>query len=190
MLGSHGMSDTNVGAYSVTPLNRLHPGGATVLDSETIWVSMRALGERFPLAASDAVREEALGAAEALSVPVLSRGRAVGTVFLVAYRPFPRTWAFHDTLTAVSQSLALWILLRRESVRATPHEATRASRLVVTDRERDVLVLVREGMTNAGIGRALGYSEATVRADLGRLSRMLGVNGRREIARRAEELGL
>ena len=62
--------------------------------------------------------------------------------------------------------------------------------MAISDRERTILDLVFQGLSNLEIADHLGYSEATVRADLGRMSKMLGVSGRREIVRRVKELGL
>jgi LuxR family maltose regulon positive regulatory protein len=50
--------------------------------------------------------------------------------------------------------------------------------------------LAADGKRNAEIADELGYSEATVRADLSRLYKLLGASGRREIMMRARELGL
>lgn len=49
-------------------------------------------------------------------------------------------------------------------------------------RETDVLRLVAEGMANKQIGRALGISERTVKAHLGRVFRELGVPDRTSAA--------
>lgn len=49
-------------------------------------------------------------------------------------------------------------------------------------REREVLALVTKGMANKQIGRALGISERTVKAHLGRVFRELGVADRTSAA--------
>jgi DNA-binding NarL/FixJ family response regulator len=52
----------------------------------------------------------------------------------------------------------------------------------LSPRERDVLRLVAAGMANKQIGRALGISERTVKAHLGRVFRQLGVVDRTSAA--------
>jgi DNA-binding NarL/FixJ family response regulator len=54
-------------------------------------------------------------------------------------------------------------------------------------REREVLQLVARGMANKQIGRALGISERTVKAHLGRVFRVIGVADRTSAALWARE---
>ena len=56
------------------------------------------------------------------------------------------------------------------------------SRPELTARELDVLRLVAQGMANKQIGRALGITERTVKAHLGRVFRELGVLDRTSAA--------
>lgn len=51
---------------------------------------------------------------------------------------------------------------------------------VLTDRQREVLALLRSGRSNAEIGDVLGISEHTVRKHLERVFRALGVRTRAE----------
>ncbi|MGS0686764.1 ATP-binding protein [Nakamurella sp. GG22] len=68
---------------------------------------------------------------------------------------------------------------------------TRASSPVgVTDRERDVLVLVAGHLTNVEIAERLWLSVRTVESHVSSLIRKLGVSDRRALARRAQELDL
>lgn len=52
----------------------------------------------------------------------------------------------------------------------------------LTDREREVLLLVRDGMPNKLIARRLGISERTVKAHLGSVFQRLGVTDRTQAA--------
>ncbi|WP_411285908.1 response regulator [Lapillicoccus sp.] len=52
----------------------------------------------------------------------------------------------------------------------------------LSDRERQVLRLVAQGLANKQVGRALGISERTVKAHLGRIFRELGVADRTSAA--------
>ncbi len=59
---------------------------------------------------------------------------------------------------------------------------TPASRGVLTDREREVLVLVAQGMANKQIARALGITEHTVKAHLTNVFQAIGVGDRTSAA--------
>jgi DNA-binding NarL/FixJ family response regulator len=57
----------------------------------------------------------------------------------------------------------------------------------LSTREREVLDLVAQGLANKQIGRALGISERTVKAHLGRVFRVIGVSDRTSAALWARE---
>ncbi len=60
----------------------------------------------------------------------------------------------------------------------------------LSERERDVLVLIAQGHTNAAIGTRLAYSASTIRADTVSIYRKIGVKGRAEAAALAVSAGL
>ena len=61
---------------------------------------------------------------------------------------------------------------------------------VLTDREREVLVLVAEGLPNKQIGRRLEISEKTVKAHLTSIFRAIGVTDRMQAGLWARRHGL
>lgn len=61
---------------------------------------------------------------------------------------------------------------------------------VLSDREREVFVLVGRGLTNSEIARALYLSESTVKAHFGRILAKLGMPNRVQAVIRAYELGV
>lgn len=60
----------------------------------------------------------------------------------------------------------------------------------LTAREREVLALVAEGLSNQEVGRRLFVTEQTVKFHLGNVYRKLGASNRTEAARKALSLGL
>ena len=189
-VGAFGIEGELRQAFRVTPINPALPEGYSILNSEPVWMSIRAVAARFPMVANLARAVTYYETGEILSLPVTNRGVAVGSLFMMSERPLPRTWSFHEISGAVAQAFCPWMLLRRRELAAAPVAIPRSSPLAISDRERTILDLVFQGLSNMEIAEQLGYSEATVRADLGRMSKMLGVSGRREIVRRVKELGL
>ncbi len=61
---------------------------------------------------------------------------------------------------------------------------------VLTDREREVLVAVGSGLSNAEVGRSLFLSEATVKAHVSRLLLKLDATNRVQVAILAHDAGL
>ena len=81
--------------------------------------------------------------------------------------------------TAIAQKL-----LRRLTGRAAP-----AAIEPLTPREREVLQLVAQGLTNRAIGRRLGISDRTVQGHLANIYEKLQVNSRTEAVTKALQLG-
>jgi DNA-binding NarL/FixJ family response regulator len=69
-------------------------------------------------------------------------------------------------------------LIRDLSVKHAPNSADRALLDRLTDREREVLLLMAEGLSNAEIGARVFLSEATVKTHVGRVLTKLGCRDR------------
>jgi DNA-binding NarL/FixJ family response regulator len=83
--------------------------------------------------------------------------------------------------------------LRQAGQHAVPHgprPATRAHPDGLTDREGEVLTLLREGLPNAAIARRLFISERTVHHHVSAILRKLGVRSRADVASATDRLGV
>ncbi|MFW5419083.1 response regulator transcription factor [Nocardiopsis sp. CNT-189] len=81
-------------------------------------------------------------------------------------------------------------MLERFTAPASPTSEQARTRLaVLSGRERDVLVAVARGMSNAEAGRELGMREATVKAHVSRILSKLGMANRVQAAILAHDAG-
>ncbi|MDA0566709.1 response regulator transcription factor [Streptomonospora sp. S1-112] len=81
-------------------------------------------------------------------------------------------------------------MLERFAASGTGAAAAAAQRLsVLSERERDVLVAVAKGMSNAEAGRGLGMREATVKAHVSSILAKLGLSNRVQAAILAHDAG-
>jgi DNA-binding NarL/FixJ family response regulator len=62
--------------------------------------------------------------------------------------------------------------------------------LEITARQREVLVLMRDDKSTRAIAEELGYSVATIKADITALGQLLGASGRAEILDKARRAGI
>jgi DNA-binding NarL/FixJ family response regulator len=81
-------------------------------------------------------------------------------------------------------------LLRGHPGADTPQDADAARVNLLTDRERDVLVLIAEGLSNADIGTRIHLSAGTVKDHVSSILTKLRVAGRVQAALLAERAGL
>lgn len=82
-------------------------------------------------------------------------------------------------------------LLRRFAEPSTPHRSDALRRIeILTDKEREVLAAVGEGLPNTEIGRRLHLSEATVKSHVSRVLAKLQLTNRVQAAILAHHAGL
>jgi DNA-binding CsgD family transcriptional regulator len=187
--GGSGFDEQLRKEFGVLPVNDRHPMGQAVLSGESYWTGLTALFERFPFAANDARRLPAYGRGEAVCMPIVSRASVIGTWFTVFSTPVHQTIARLEKFRAIGHLLGHWLLMS-SGQGAVLQTVPRSMPFHTSERELVILRLIEDGKSNLQIAQKLGYSEATVRADLSRLYRRLGVAGRREVVAKAREVGL
>jgi DNA-binding CsgD family transcriptional regulator len=105
----------------------------------------------------------------------------------LARRQDPTHWV--ESAMGIAAGLGLGRLLDEARDIATELDL-RNSPAVLTDRERQVLRLVGEGMSNPQIATAVAYSRATIAKDLRRLYAKLGASDREQLMGLADDMGL
>jgi two-component system nitrate/nitrite response regulator NarL len=90
-------------------------------------------------------------------------------------------------LVAVAQRLTVF---EPALVAALLPERVRPLEEALTNREREVLILLSEGLTNKGVASRLGISENTVKFHVNAIMSKLGAQSRTEAVVRAARLGL
>lgn len=60
----------------------------------------------------------------------------------------------------------------------------------LSDRERQIIELIAQGLSNVEIAEALHYAEGTVKADIRHINHLWNVENRLQILLRATELGI
>lgn len=152
-------------------------------DQDAFWL-IRSLRERRP-----AVSVVATGG-DGISMECISKALFVGADGFVS--KLCSSAELFDAMIATSNGeLVLegtppsWIGAIAQNVEQHSHETP-----LLSDREVQVLLLAREGLTGRDMGENLGLAERTIGSHLGRIYHKLGVNSRVAAIRAADELGL
>ena len=188
LVASYGMGRKENAVYArVTPDMHL-PGAETFRLGTEKWLSRQQVAEGYPLAAPFFRTWGSQG--DFAFLPLRHRGAPIGFMVLAFADPIERSWHMRATIDALLSATVMW-LLASSALRGTARSnLAEVAPLEITARQREVLVLMRDGKGNREIAEDLGYSVATIKADLTALGQILGASGRAEILERAKRAGL
>ena len=185
LVAGFGLGQRETAIYSSVPADSRLPGAEAARTGVDRIMAAGEVAESYPLAAPFfRVRPQA---GDIAFMVLRHRGAPLGFCVFGFPEPVHATWQLRVTMDGLLAALSLWLLTRPAS-----EIAGRALRepLTTSPRQREVLVLMREGYSNADIARQLGYSIATVKADITAMSAMLGARGRADLLAKAAQAGL
>lgn len=133
---------------------------------------------------------ERTGATVAVNVPIVHAGRVVGAFGFASDRAWDPHGHERVVVGAVASALATWMTHPRSAVGSAAVTTSRDWSLDFSERQREVLRRVDDGLSTTAIAKLLGVSDSSIKADLRRAMRALRTSDRREAARRAQSLGL
>lgn len=193
--GTSGYTAGEVDSYWRVPLSVPTPFSRCVREAEVIIDEIEYVTTHFEaLRVDEGLWQgfmDRFGIGQVISAPILLQGTVIGAFGGITRSK--RTWTSLDfaILDGISSALGLWMTHPDTPTLRTDRLANRsAGFLHVTDRQQRILRLVEVGKSNTGIAMALGYSVSTIKQELQRVMRAMGVSDRTEAAARARSLGL
>jgi DNA-binding CsgD family transcriptional regulator len=188
---SYGLSADQIAGHSHVSLEVRLPVTQVFITGEEGWWDMRDATEAFPVVKGWAALGPAPMAAEGLATPIRATGRPLGVLLITFPDGVERSWALRSRIDAAVSALGLWLRAQDGHLASRSAARSRAARGVrLTARQHRLLELVGTGATNAQIAADLSVSVGTVKADLSRLFRVLGVSRREELPDVARAAGL
>lgn len=196
LVGNFGYPDADAAAFRRIAVSVPLPICDAFTSARTIAIASDSISEHYPLVAAptpDESEHAAQGpATRIVCVPTLWSETPIGVLSLLQES---RTdddadeWSYVD---GISSAVAMWLNNQRPTLidhwkRAAPLPHRE---FTLSDRQRKILFMIGDNMTNSEIARKLGYSIPTVKKDLQEIMKMLGTQDRRVTAGRARELGL
>lgn len=188
LVASYGMGPKENAVYSRTTTDMHLPGVESFRIGTEKWLTRDQVADDYPLAAPFFRAWSADG--DFAFLPLRHRGAPIGFMVLAFNGPVERTWHMRATIDALLSATVMWLLASSALRGTTRSNLAGAPPLELTARQREVLVLMREGRSNREIAELLGYSGATIKADITALGQMLGASGRAEILAKSQRAGL
>lgn len=187
-----------LGSYARVPLDLDFPLVRTFLTGEAIVTpareSMRSVLAQTATGAVLADLGRGLDEVTVVAMPLQYQGVAIGASVWFCTHQGPWTWNDYSYIDGTAAILSLWLQLRtyEHSLHAAGVGGGRFSARphLLTERQRTVLLMIRDGKSNAAIAAALGYSVSTVKNDVQALFTVLGASKRKELVRKATDAGL
>ena len=197
LVGQYGLTADSIDTYREIPLTVRLPGVECYRRVDTVHLSLEDLFDSYPLANVYGQTQRPEEQRAVCFVPIVFRGRPIGVFGMEFDQLPPEEFALlQRELELCADALALWLVALRtirdhegSLPRPAGHRATLAP-LRLTPRQREILEQVRQERTNPQIARSLGYSEATIKAELRSLYTLLGARGRRDLVVRAADAGI
>lgn len=187
--GQWGLERELAHLYAQLPMDLPSPERDAFRSGVEAFVSVRTVATEYPMAAAYLKAHPGQARSQAAYLPLRHRGVPIGVLGMRFPQPIQRTWQLRATFDALTSGVTLWALAR-SATRTTAESRKRQREIQVSNRQRQVLELVRAGRTNAEIARTLGFSEVTIKADLTALYKLLGASGRTDLIDRATRAGL
>lgn len=190
LIAHAGWSTEVVHAYRRVVFDARTPLTTSYVDAVETFYTRKEIGRDFPVASHALTIHANPSAGETGCFPLRHAGIPFGVV-CVHFDPAPvKSLAFARAVDGLQAALSLWAWNRIEDPSGWSKAGTHGSPPLVTDRQRQILQFIAEGMTNSEIARRLAFSENTIKADLTALYRLLGASGRRDLIERARRSGL
>lgn len=193
--GTHGYTAGEVDGYWRVPLSIPTPFNRCVHEAEVLIDEIEEVTTRFEALKVDEDLWQGFmdrfGVGQVISAPIVLQGTVIGAFGGITRSK--RTWSSLDfaVLDGISSALGLW-MTHPDAPAKTSDRLRRPdpALLHLTERQKQILVLVEAGKSNTSIAHALGYSVSTIKQELQKVMKTMGLSDRLEAAARARKVGL
>lgn len=193
--GTCGYTQGEVDGYWRVPLSVPTPFSRCVREAEVLIDDIEEVTTRFEALRVDEPLWDGFmqrfGVGQVISAPIILQGTVIGAFGGITRSK--REWSSLDfaILDGISSALGLWMTHPDSPSPRSDRLAHRdTSVLHLTHRQQEILRLVEVGKSNTSIAMGLGYSASTIKQELQRIMRSMGVSTRQEAAARARAAGL
>ena len=186
--GQFGFSQAIMESWEKSSIDDDLPTADALKTNNIIWLANKAEWNRdYP----DLVKyEQELSANTFIAWPISIRGAYMSVLGLCAKKVMPPTPLLISFFETVGGIIALQLSQNISKASAKEGDSFVAHFNLFTRRQRDIIRLVADGLTNGQIGGELGFSESTIRQETMRIYEILGAAGRAEAIKMYRTLGI
>ena len=186
-MGQFGFSEEIMKSWSTSSINEEIPTADALKTNNIVWLADKdAWARDYPNLAK---YENDFTTNTFIAWPISVRGAYMSVLGLCArgvYPPSPTLISFFETVGGIF-AMQLSQSASTKTTAEADHVSTQYS--LFTRRQRDVIRLVADGLTNQQIGSELGFSESTIRQETMRIYEILGAAGRADAVKMFRQLG-
>ena len=118
-----------------------------------------------------------------IDVPIIKGGVSVGVIGIIFKGETPQDESFLPFLRSLASCI---VFALDETRRKIAQKRTLGPKNELTDRQKKILEMMSQGLTNAAMAIRLGFSESLVRQETVKIYRNLNVNNRHEASEKFE----
>ena len=177
--------------YSAVPLDTDMPATLCYRTNAVVTTPSAQLATDFPLLAPYVNSAQAPPTGESIAFPIRYRGAVISVLGLEFSGPLAEPWHLRSAVSTISGPLAMWAALRMPlDDGPNAYWSRRPHRpLTITERQQQIIALVRAGRTNPQIATEIGFSVPTIKSELAQLRVLLGATNRTDLVTKAARAG-
>lgn len=185
--GQFGFSPSIMESWATSSIDHDMPTADALKTNNIIWLAEKAdWNQDYPDLAN---YQQELSANTFIAWPISIRGAYMSVLGLCAKKVMPPTPLLISFFETVGGIIALQLSQNISKAAAKEGDSFSAHFNLFTRRQREIIRLVADGLTNGQIGGELGFSESTIRQETMRIYEILGASGRSEAIRMYRSLG-
>jgi DNA-binding CsgD family transcriptional regulator len=181
LIGQYGYNAEMLKSWTKAHIDENIPAADALKTNNIIWLASGADWERdYPELSQYSLES---GTKTFITWPITVRGAymsVLGINLNDVVAPLPNLISFLETIGGL---FALQLSRSQNLQELNVNDEISARISLFTRRQRDVLKLVADGLTNSQIGTELGFSESTIRQETMRIYEILGATGRADAVR-------
>lgn|GEM_PF-1175307 len=195
MVGSFGYRPDRTSEYQQIALDLPMPMTKSFNQAQLVSLPMRDLSDLYPIfRGPDGMSRFSDGPLHSeylVCTPIHAGGIVIGVLTITHKLAINWVGQLKDHLDALAFSLGLWSGLAAAHSRSTsPRSSGTTSSDFLSQRQREILMLIALGLRNEQIGVQLGFSQATIKKEAQYLMKVLGATDRKTLVAVARETGL